>query len=258
MTTNIITITKYRGDQEESLGSFLQQFVQNIAARSSQYSRLSLQDPGYLDYGLLTNERGSYSLMAAAMDRITPMHQSEMSVNRRVDRRNPANRDRRRERAGRVDLWSCSGGFEYFLEFKRANLSPKQIHGCMVPKKISESWKKLVNQITEVKRGVARNPDYRGYEDRTYFIGMQTITLRQRSRDRQTIQSPYANQLTQVKLREWAQRLFPNPDAVLAWQVASQKRRIRSIAWSEDGNEISWESFPCHLFCFRIDRNRPA
>ena len=46
------------------------------------------------------------------------------------------------------------------------------------------------NQVAEVKRGVEmRNPDYEGYEDRTYFVGMQTITLRQRSKDRKTIRS---------------------------------------------------------------------
>ena len=159
MPNNIVTITRYHGTHRDRLHSFLQKFVQNIAAGSSRYSRLSLQGPGYLDYGLLTNERGSYSLMAAAMDRITPMHQSEMSVSRRVDYRNPANRGHPRERAGRVDLWSCYDGFEYFLEFKRALLSPGQIHGCIVPKNIKDSWGKLVNQIAGVKRGVARNPD---------------------------------------------------------------------------------------------------
>ena len=178
MPTNITTITKYRGDQQERLGFFLQRFVQNIADLSSRYCRLYLKDTGYLDYGLLTNERGSYSLMAAAIDRITPMHQSEMSVSRRVDYRRPANRDRPRERAGRVDLWSYTEEFEYFMEFKRAYLSSRQIHDCAVPKKISDSWTKLVNQIDEVKRGVARNPDYVGYENRTYFILITTQAKR--------------------------------------------------------------------------------
>ena len=221
-------------------------------------SRLYLQDPGYLDYGLLTNERGSYSLMAAAMDRITPMHQSEMSVSRRVDYRNRSNRDltRKQKRAGRVDLWSYYDGFEYFLEFKRAFLSPRQIHRCTVPKNIEDSWRDLVNQIDGVKRGVKRNPDYKGYEDRTYFVGMQTITLRQRSGKRKTVESKYVNEFTEAELRKWTQQLPRNPpSAVFAWQIASQKRRIRPIAWSEDGNETKWASFPCHLFCFAIDRN---
>ncbi|MXX90318.1 MAG: hypothetical protein F4213_01885 [Boseongicola sp. SB0677_bin_26] len=54
-----------------------------------------------------------------------------MSVDKRVDYRNPANRDRPRQRAGRVDLWSCYDGFEHFMEFKYALLSPMQIHGCI-------------------------------------------------------------------------------------------------------------------------------
>lgn len=257
MPNNVITITRYDGAQQARLHSFLQQFVQNIADRSRRYSRLYLRDQGYLDYGLLTNERGSYSLMAAAMDRITPVHHSEMSVSRRVDYRNPANQDLPRERAGRVDLWSCFDGFEYFMEFKRTYLSPIQIHNCTVPKKARKSWKELVNQITDVQRGVGRNPDYEGYEDRTYFIGIQTITLRQRSEEHQTIRSPYVNQFTQVELRNWAQQLNPNPDAVFAWQIVPQKHRIRPIAWSEDDQEIKWASFPCHLFCFTIKRNDP-
>ena len=256
MPNNIITITRYDGAQQARLHSFLQQFVQNIANRSREYIRLNFRDQNRLDYGLLTNERGSYSLMAAAMDRITPIHQSEMSVRRRVDYRNPANQDRLREPGGRVDLWSYFDGFEYFLEFKRTYLSPKQVHNCTVPKKAGNSWKDLVNQIKEVKRGVGRNPDYKGYEDRTYFIGMQTITLLQRSKNRTTIRSSYVNEFTQVELRNWVQQLPPSPDAVFAWQIARQKHRICPIAWNKD-REIKWASLPCHLFCFTIKRNDP-
>ena len=207
-----------------------------------------------MDYGLLTNERGSYSLMAAAMDRITPMHQSEMSVSRRVDYRNPASRDHPRKRAGRVDLWSRYDGFEYFLEFKRAFLSPRQIHDCTVPKNIKDSWRELVNQIGEVKRGIARNPFYDGYQDRTYSIGTQTITLRQRSEKRKTLESRYVNEFMEAELREWTRQLSPNPGAVFVWQIASQRRRIYPIVWSND-EETMWASSPCHLFCFTIDRN---
>ena len=257
MPDNIITIKKYQGTQQARLYSFLQQFVQNIADRSRQYSRLYFRDQGYLDYGLMTNERGSYSLMAAAMDRITPMHQSEMSVNRRVDYRNPANQDLPRERAGRVDLWASFNGFEYFMEFKRAFLSPRQIHNCAVPKGVWSPWGKLVNQITEVKQGVGRNDDYKDYEDRTYFVGMQINTLLQRSKNPKTIKSTYVNEFTQVELRDWAQQLHPRPDAVFAWQIASQKHRICPIAWNADKKETKWVSFPCHLFCFTIKRNDP-
>ena len=205
--------------------------------------------------GLLTNERGSYSLMAAAMDRITPMHQSEMSVMRRVDYRNRANRNLPRERAGRVDLWSSHEGLEYFLEFKRAFLSPRQIHGCVVPGKIKDSWATLINQIAEVKQGVRRNPDYLGYEDHTYFIGMQIISLRLRSENRETIESAYVNEFTKAELTNWVQELSPNPGAVFAWQIAPKKYRILPIAWTDDEEETRWASFPCHLFCFTIHRN---
>ena len=131
MPNNIITITRYNGTQQTRLHSFLQQFVQNIADRSRQYIRTYLQEQHQLAYGLLTNERGSYSLMAAAMDRITPVHESEMSVSRRVRLPKSGKPRPPRKRAGRVDLWSYFDRFEYFLEFKRIFLSPEtgpQLH----------------------------------------------------------------------------------------------------------------------------------
>ncbi len=255
MPNNVITITRYQCIQQTRLHSFMQRFVQNIADRSSSYGRLYLRDHDYLEHGLLTNERGSYSLMAAAMDRVTPVHQSEMSVNRRVDYRNQANQDLPRERIGRVDLWSYFDGFEYFMEFKRAFVTPNKIRGGGVPKKVSGPWNELVNQIAQAKQGVRHNPDYNGYEDRTYFIGMQIITFRLRSKNRETITSAQVNHFTQMELRNWAQQLTPNPHAVFAWQITPQRHRIRPISWGEDEEAIKWASYPCHLFCFTIERN---
>ena len=127
---------RYQGTQQARLHFFLQQFDRHEHCRpiliSTGASGFGTK-ASWTSSGLLTNlSRGSYSLMAAAMDRITPMHQSEMSVEQAgSDYRNPANRDvHARERAGRVDLWSCYNGFEYFLEFKRAaSESPRKIHG---------------------------------------------------------------------------------------------------------------------------------
>ena len=257
MPDEVITITRYQGAQQARLHSFMQQFVQNIADRSRSYSCLYLRDHDYLEHGLLTNERGSYSLMAAAMDRITPVHQSEMSVNKRVDYRNRANRDLPRERAGRVDLWSYFDGFEYFMEFKRAFVTPKLIRSCAVPKKASGPWNDLLKQITEVKQGVRHNPDYDEYEDRTFFIGMQTITFRLRSKNCKTIKSTHNNQFTQAELRNWTQKLTRKPDAVFAWQITPERHRIRPIAWGDGDKAIKWASYPCHLFCFTIERNHP-
>ena len=134
------------------------------------------------------------------------------------------------------------------MEFKRAFLSPRQIHNCAVPKRVWSPWDKLVNQITEVKQGVGRNLDYKDYEDRTYFIGMQINTLLQRSKNPKTIKSTYVNEFTQVELRDWAQQVNPRPDAVFAWRIASQKHRICPISWSKDEKETKWVSFPAICF----------
>ena len=100
-----------------------------------------------------------------------------------------------------------------------------------------------------------RNPDYKGYEDRTYFIGMHTISLRQLSASRKIIESAYFNEFTAAGLKNWVQKLSPNLDAVFAWQIVAKKYRILPIEWTADEVETKWATFPCHLFCFTIARN---
>ena len=127
MKIQIVTIKKYHGTRQERLSSLLRKFVENIAALTTEYCDMWWKKEGYIDYNLLSNERGSYSLMAAAMHRITPMHQSELSVDRRIDRRRRENKGRKKTVSGRLDLWSYFEGFEYYFEFKRLHVSPNQI-----------------------------------------------------------------------------------------------------------------------------------
>ena len=202
MKIEIVTIKKYQGTRQKRLNSLLRQFVENIAALTTEYCDMWLEEYGDLDYNLLLNERGSYSLMAAAMQLITPMHQSEMSVVRKVDRRRRGNQDRDKTISGRIDLWAYSNGFEYYFEFKRSHVSPNQIINCSIPNKISVSWSTLINQISEVRDDLVIDPVYEDFENHTYFVGMHTITIRQRSKNRETLQSESVNHFSEYSLRK--------------------------------------------------------
>ena len=254
MKIQIVTIKKYHGTRQERLSSLLRKFVENIAALTTEYCDMCWKKEGYIDYNLLSNERGSYSLMAAAMHRITPMHQSELGVDRRIDRRRRGNKDRQKTVSGRLDLWSYFEGFEYYFEFKRLYVSPNQIINCTIPKKISVSWTKLKDQISEVSCADVSNHEYEDHENQPFFVGMQTITIRQISKNLKTLESTSDNKFSRSSLRKWSQQLKPEPDVVLAGMVAPKKHRIVPIDWDED-KEIEWQAIPCHLFCFKIIHN---
>ncbi|MCY3877321.1 MAG: hypothetical protein OXF88_23900 [Rhodobacteraceae bacterium] len=250
MPADITTIIGYQGlHHKNKQRRFLRKFIENIAKRSREYSRLYLKEHGILANGLLTGERGSYSLMAAAMDRITPMHESEMSVKRRR-----AGRGKTTGKTGRVDLWSCFDGLEYFMEFKRSYTSANSIHDCVVTERVDDRWKSLKEQVDTAKRGVADNPDYKEFKDRTYVIGMHTITPYRTSTDREKIiESLGTDQFNPGILQYWVQELSPEPDAVLVWKIAEEQHKFLPISWDGD-QETRWGAYPCHLFCFRIVR----
>ena len=254
MDSSIVTVKRYRGTHENKLHDTLRQFINNIAVASTEYCKGYLAHLDYMDYNLLSTERGVYSLISVAIHGITPIHQSEMGVIRRVDRRRRGNYDRNRTASGRVDLWCYSKGIEYFFEFKRTFISPKRISGCTVPNKVVKSWRKVTNQIEEVKRGVALDSSYEGYEDHTYFIGMHLITLRQRSKKSNMLDTNFGDILSENKIRQWTGQMSPNVDSVIVWNIAQEEMKSRPIDWDRSDHEIQWEAIPCHLFCFKVER----
>lgn len=255
MSVDIVTIKKYRGPKAERVGAFVKQFVRNIAICSVRYCNMSIRELDQMYYALLSNERGAYSLMSAAMHRITPVHQSEMSIRRRFDLRRKGNQGRESVGSGRVDLWSYSNGVEYFLEFKRSYVALRSIESPTEQKTVSDSWSTLIKQIGEVRGGIAREEGYNGYESSTFFIGMQVITLRQSSIFWDKIQSKSNEQVAVAALRTWSEKLIPNADSVLVWNVTRNKHRIRPIDWDENDSANKWQIIPCHLFAFTISRN---
>ena len=240
--------TKTSGRGSKSLNAFLEKFVENIAICTGKYHRAFSDEFGYSHYPLLGNEREIYSLMSAAMHKLTPIHQSESGIIKRRDMRNPRNRNRERSKKGRVDLWSCKDGIEYFFEFKRSYVSSNTVNTGKIPKQVYEPWKNLIRQTKEVKSGVLKGFNYQNQA--VYFIGLNIVTIFQSSKKEDTLSNP--RQITDRQLRQWIASFDPSPSTVLRY-ITDEEMKINPIGWSKNGSqEKKWEFHPYHLFCFTI------
>ena len=248
MSADISVIKKYYGTQQKKVNGFLLQFVNNIASSSTEYCKQSLKIWDYMDYNLLATERGVYSLLSASVNAITPIHNSEMGVTRRRDRRKRVNKDQEKIATGRVDLWCYKDGIEFFLEFKRTYISPENIIKLSVPGKIEVAWGTLTKQVDEVKRGVDKDPS-------TVFIGMHIITLRRMSKDRSKIEAALAECISHKKISSWSEKLPGSVDSIIEWKIGQYSHQFREIDWNRRGKPTQWAAFPRHLFCFKIEFN---
>lgn len=254
---NIKTIKKYRGPKQGKVNEFLTKFVENIETCCHQYYFEHLAEREYAYYNLLANERGQYSLMSAAMHNVTPIHQSEASVIRRRDRRKTQNKNRAKSGGGRVDLWACSDGIEYFLEFKRSAASLSRVRN-EVPKKINKRWESLGRQVDEIKSGIKNDENYTDFESSTYFVGMHIITLFKSSEHKERLVNDDAGDETTRIFKCLRKRFRRNPDLVLAWMLEDEKMRIIPTEWDDEDDESKWELIPFHLFCFIVEKNGPS
>ena len=234
--------------------SNLTKFVENIETRCRQYYCEHLAEWEYAYYNLLANERRLYSPMGAAMHNVTPIHQSEAPVTRRRDRRKTQNKNRTKSGGGRVHLWTCSDGAEYFFEFKRSSASLARIRN-EVPKKISERWENLGRQVDEIKSGIKKDENYTDLESSTYFIGMHVITLYKSSKYRERLVNDDVDGETTRVLKCLRKRFRRNPDLVLAWIIDDEEMRIIPTEWDNEDEESKWELIPFHLFCFIVEKN---
>ena len=257
MNADISVIKRYSGTQKKNVNNvnnFLQEFVSNIASSSTKYCRQSIKQWDYMDYNLLATERGVYSLLSASVDAITPIHRSEMGVIRRVDHRRRGNQDQKEEAIGRVDLWCCKDGIEFFLEFKRTYISPEKIIKLSVPGKIKDAWNTLTEQVAQVRGGVRKDLDYQGYESSTVFIGMHIITLRRMSTDWSKIEAALAECISRDEIISWSKKLPRSVDSIIEWKIGQNTHKFREID-RDDDEPTRWAAFPRHLFCFKIEFN---
>ena len=246
---SVIWFKRTSGRGSRSLNQFLERFVNNVATCTQKYHNAFIHEIGYSDYNLFSNERGTYSLMSAAIHGITPIHQSEVRVLRKRDRRVRNSKGKKKFGTGRVDLWCYKDGVEYFFEFKRSYAGLNWISGGKKHKTINELRSTLRRQIGEVKSGILEESDYQECEKSIHFIGLQIITP---YRTGEKCKLRALQQVTRKDVKRWINTLSPAPDAILC-HFMNDDMRINPIKWDVDGNkEINWTFHPLHLFCFTI------
>ena len=240
----VTTAEPYAGHNQDMINPFIEQFVRNIEICNRKHYTTCIGNWGYPHHNLLYREREIYSLMAAAMHKLTPVHQSESKVIRRRDRRNPRNRGREQEGNGRVDLWAHKDDIDYYFEFKRSYVGLNGLFNGEVPDRIHRPWTNLIEQVNQVRNG----PGLRN-EPNTCCIGLQVITPYKSGENRDRLLNQ--RELGDAEIKSFIEEFHPMPDAVL-WYLSGRRSRIVPIKWDEQDNETRWVLHPYHLFLFTI------
>ena len=237
----------YVGHNQNMINPLIQNFVQNIRICNGAHYRVSIENWGYPHHNLLYGyrEREIYSLMASAMHKITPIHQSESRVIKRRDRRNPRYRGQERDRSGRVDLWAYKDDIDYYFEFKRSYVGMNNFLGGRIPGGVARRWRNLVEQVNQVRNG----PHLR-HERNTCCIGMQIITPYRRIRNESTLLNQ--QMIESEEIQRFISGFHTQPSAVL-WYRSDNRSKLVPIDWDDNtDDEIRWEFHPCHLLLFTI------
>ena len=172
------TAKKYHGSKETKINSFIDQFIGNIKFCNRKYNRIFKKKFKYNNYNFIYGESQIYSLIHAAIHKLTPVHQSECGIARRRDRRNPIDRGKNKTGNGRADLWAYMDGIEYFLELKRSYISwDTVLNEGQIPLRVSGPWVHLVRQTDGVSREL-RDEVKKGqrYKKSTCSVGLQIVT----------------------------------------------------------------------------------
>ncbi|MBM4270871.1 MAG: hypothetical protein FJ139_01735 [Deltaproteobacteria bacterium] len=127
------------GEKARITKEFSQKLAENIFKQAKRHFDAAEGD----DHPLLYSERGMYSTIAVAVDKITPLHLSEYPLKKAKDKRLKINTGMR------VDLWCNYREVDYFIEVKRSvlNLSEK----AKLRKETKEAIKSLISKIKNLK-----------------------------------------------------------------------------------------------------------
>lgn len=240
-----VTIAKpYVGHSQDVINPFIEQFVRNIENCNRRHYAACINNWGYPHHNLLYREREIYSLMSAAMHKLTPVHQSESKVIRRRDRRNPRNRGQERDGNGRVDLWAYKDDIEYYFEFKRSYTGISSLLSGVIPDRVYRPWTNLVEQVNQVRNG----PKLKN-EPGTCCIGLQIITPYRSGGNRNRLLNQ--GEIGNDEIESFVEGFGPSLDAVL-WYKSAERSRIVPTEWDKWDNETKWALHPYHLFLFTI------
>ena len=239
---SIKTAIPYVGHNQETINFFIKHFVMNLSNFNRKHYEYCDEHLGYAHHNFLYKEREIYSLAAAAIHKLTPVHQSESRVVKRKDRRNPKNKGLEKEGNGRVDLWAYKDEIEYYFEFKRSYCSIRYIADKKSPDRVSKPWKNLVDQIKQVRAPLKDEPN-------TCCVGLQMVTPFKSSGSKEALSN--SRNIECNEIMKFIGKFQPNPDAAF-WCMNDNKSKISPTEWDRNDQESRWVLHPCHLFLFTI------
>ena len=143
----------YKSDSIENgriIGKFFVEMVKNVFNQSYRYWEKHCQMTKSGEMPLLYSERNLYSTFAVAIDKITPIHLSEWSLN-------PSDYNKL-DIGRRVDLWCLTQNGEsgkrlnYFIEIKKGHYNLNKNSKKEFQKSVEEDINSLAKQITSIKK----------------------------------------------------------------------------------------------------------
>ena len=167
-----ITLDKkyYKSDSINNgriIASFFEDLTKNVFYQSYKYYKEHLSITGYGQLPILETEKKLYSTVAAAIDKITPIHLSEWPFN-------PSDENTDSPRI--VDLWclhkegSSGRAINYFIELKKSEYCLNKNTQKEFRKDVAKDIKSSIKQIDSIRK---INPEWDG--DDNAFIGMPII-----------------------------------------------------------------------------------
>jgi len=171
------------------------------------------------EHPLQQRERSMYSALAAAANRITPAHFSELSMKRAIKSAQQNNRSKKSaaesakeiNSRGRVDLWCQWKNVQFVIELKRTAIGLTQSNDRLGLRK---SWNSVTEQATAVKA------DFTNLCDKGSTIGLLCVC-------------PWSRAPRALKRRDWSERgndiradlvnLQPRPSFIAYWKIRSDR-----------------------------------
>lgn len=160
----LIRVDDFEGKNSKITREFLDGLLQKVIESSQRYCVASAKSNKEFDHPLRWPERCMYSVFSSAISQLTPLHLSELGVDR-SDRRS------RKSRGGRVDFWAqyekCDPQCEkcdFLLELKRATFSSD-----INLEKIKANWESVLRQTKGLKK------DAKGWSENYVLVGLQVL-----------------------------------------------------------------------------------
>ncbi len=125
---------------------FFEELTNNIFENSYEYWKMYKEITGLKENPLLYNERNMYSIVASAINKITPVHLSEWSISKKSNKELLNNRF--------IDFWCLEKGntpINYFIELKKVEYNIGISTFKEFQTYVESNTRDLIRQIRDIK-----------------------------------------------------------------------------------------------------------